>query len=118
MKSFAQRWRTTPRLLREESMAEKSEPKLLLPQLRSFYDFARPFSWLMIRFAVAWNLLVHAWGKLQIGTTPNMVKGYTDLGLYPGEFWYWASTLTELIGGIGILLGLFTRFFAAAVAIE
>jgi putative oxidoreductase len=96
----------------------QAEPKLLLPQLKPFYDAVIPLSWPLIRFAVSWNLLVHAWGKLQIGTTANMVKAYTDIGFYPGEFWFWASTLNELIAGIGILLGLFTRFFAAAVAIE
>ena len=96
----------------------QAEPRPLLPALRSFYGFAIPFSWVVVRFAVGWNLVVHAWGKLQIGPTANMVKSYADIGFEPGLYWYWASTMNELIGGIAIILGLFTRFFAAAVAIE
>src|SRR4051812_40276351 len=96
----------------------RAEPKLLLPALRSFYDVAVPFSWVIIRFAVGWNLIVHAWGKLQSGPAPNVVKGYADLGFEPAQVWYWTSTMNELVAGIALILGLFTRFFAAAVAIE
>jgi hypothetical protein len=42
-----------------------AEPKLLLPLLRPFYDAAIPLSWLIIRCAVGWNLLVHGWGKIR-----------------------------------------------------
>jgi len=95
-----------------------AEPKLLLPALRPFYDFAVPFSWWIVRFAVGWNLVVHAWGKIVAGPAPNVLKGYSDLGFEPAMLWYLASTSTEFIGGIALIVGLFTRFFAAAVAIE
>jgi putative oxidoreductase len=96
----------------------QAEPKLLLPRLRSFYDVLIPLSWLIIRFAAGWNLFVHAWGKIQIGATPNMIKSYTEIGFEPGMFWYLTSTTNELLGGIGLILGLFTRFFATTVAVE
>jgi putative oxidoreductase len=98
-------------------MAE-AEPSLLLPTLRPFYDRVIPLSWPIVRIAVGWNLVVHAWGKLMAGATPAFVKIYVDMGFTPGEFWFWCSTMTEALSGIALILGLFTRFFAAAAAIE
>ena len=34
----------------------QAEPKLLLPYLKPFYDFAIPLSWPVIRIACGWNL--------------------------------------------------------------
>ena len=100
---------------REKALAE---PRLLLPFLQPFYEAAAPLSWLIIRCAVGWNLLVHGWGKVMLGPAPNVVKGYGDMGLSPPELWYWLSTLTETLSGVALILGLFTRFFAAAAGIE
>jgi putative oxidoreductase len=41
-----------------------------------------------------------------------------DQGFDPALPWIWASLAIEFAGGIAIILGLFTRFFAAAAAIE
>ena len=43
------------------------EPAPLIPALGKFYEFARPFSWVVIRFGVGWNLAVHGYGKLLRG---------------------------------------------------
>jgi putative oxidoreductase len=96
----------------------QAEPKLLLPMLRPFYDAVIPLSWLIVRVAVGWNLLVHGWGKIMIGPTAAFLKGFADLGFTPPEFWFWASTVNETAAGIALILGLFTRFFAATAAIE
>ena len=41
----------------EGHMADtQAEPKLLLPQLKPFYDFAVPLAWPVIRIACGWNL--------------------------------------------------------------
>jgi putative oxidoreductase len=94
------------------------EPKLVLPFLQTFYDQAIPLSWLIIRFAIGWNLLVHGWGKIMIGPTAGFLKAFADMGFSPPAFWFWASTAIETLGGIALILGLFTRVFAAAAAIE
>jgi len=100
-------------------MAEaNAEPKLILPALQSFYEFVRPLSWLIIRCAVGWNFLVHAWGKLMVGPSPGFLKAFADLGFTPPELWFWTAFCTEGLAAIALILGLFTRFFAAAAAIE
>lgn len=95
----------------------QAQPRLLVPGLKPFYDWAIPLAWPLIRIAVGWNLVVHAWIKLQRGVNTGLA-GYSQLGMEPAWFFAWGSTLIELLGGIGIILGLFTRFCAAAVAIE
>jgi putative oxidoreductase len=96
----------------------QSETKLLIPSLQSFYDQAIPLSWLVIRIAVGWNLLMHGWGKIMVGPTDAFLKGYVDMGFSPPAVWFWTSTTIETLAGISLILGLFTRFFAAAAAIE
>jgi len=53
-----------------------------------------------------------------IGPTPGFLKAFADLGYTPPEFFFWSSFLIEMLGGICIVFGLFTRFFAPAAAIE
>jgi putative oxidoreductase len=97
---------------------EEREPKLAIPALRPFYALAVPISWLVLRFAIGWNLLVHGWGKITVGPTAGFLKAYVDLGFTPPAAWFWTALINETLCGIAIILGLFTRFFAAAAAIE
>ncbi len=101
-----------------EMIYQEREPKLLLPVLKPFYTLAVPLSWLVLRVAVGWNLLVHGWGKISIGPTPGFLKAYVDLGFTPPAPWFWTALINETLCGIAIILGLFTRFFAAAATIE
>jgi putative oxidoreductase len=97
-----------------------NEPRLIIPPLRRFYDFAIPFSWVVVRFGVGWVLLVHGYGKVMRGmagqakvldvTLPNFKAYNLELS--------YLLTFVEGVGGLCIILGLFTRFFAAANAIE
>jgi putative oxidoreductase len=96
----------------------QTEPRLLLPFLRPFYDAMIPLSWLIVRVAVGWNLLVHGWGKIMAGPTEAYLKGFSDLGFIPPAPWFWSGLVVEAAGGAALILGLFTRFFAAAAAIE
>ena len=102
----------------EKTMAEAhSEPKLLLPFLRPFYDVVIPLSWPIVRIAVGWNLIVHGWGKIMRGPDAQAAAFAHD-GLPFGVKFAIFLTIVEFVGGIAIALGLFTRFFAAAIAIE
>ena len=84
------------------------EPKLVLPFLRRFYEFVIPLSWPIVRIACGMHLVIHGWGKvMRGGTVSNSTLAF---GLF--------LTFIEFFGGICISIGLFTRFFAAAAAIE
>jgi len=91
-------------------------PRLLLPGLASFYDFVTPLSWLIVRCAAGLIMAVHGWGKVVNG--PAIAKGLEQFGFAPGMTYVYILLVVEFIGGIAIALGLFTRFFAAAAAIE
>lgn len=96
---------------------EAEDSRLLLPGLAGFYRWAIPISWLLIRLTIGFILVMHGWPKVLPGPS-SFAARYVQLGLSPGAFWAWADTLLEIVGGVCIMLGLFTRFFAAAVAIE
>jgi putative oxidoreductase len=94
-----------------------AEPKLLLPQLQSFYDFVIPLAWPIIRIAAGWNLLVHGWGKVYERGPAFFFKPFADMG-FASTAWVWGALAIEFVGGIALIVGLFTRFWAAAAAIE
>ena len=95
----------------------KHEPKLLFPGLKSFYDMAVPLAWPIVRVAVGWNLLVHGWGKVARGPSAY-VRAFVEQGFDPALPWIWSALVIEFVGGIALIIGLFTRFFAAAAAVE
>ena len=86
----------------------ETEPKPVLPFLQSFYDVVVPLSWAVARFACGFHLIIHGWGKVVRGGHVSSVPWVIGLFLM----------FIEFAGGICITIGLFTRFFAAAVAIE
>jgi putative oxidoreductase len=102
------------------AMADR-QPKLLLPFLAPFYARAIPFSWLIIRAGFGIDLAIHGWEKvdrlpaiftaIEAGTTAALKPQYDPVHNIVLSFF-------EFIGGICIALGLFTRVFAAAAAIE
>jgi putative oxidoreductase len=84
------------------------EPKLVLPFLKRFYEFVIPLSWPVVRIACGMHLVIHGWGKVVRG---GVISNWTlAFGLF--------LTFIEFFGGICITIGMFTRFFAAAAAIE
>ena len=95
-----------------------SRPKLLFPQLERFYDFVGPLAWPLIRLTVGLMLLPHGIPKLMAGVTATASFALVKRGIAPAEPLAVVLIFLETMGGICIALGLFTRFFAAAVTIE
>src|SRR5581483_548310 len=77
-----------------------SGPRLLFPGLAGFYAWAGDVGTLVLRVAVGGILFMHGWGKLQVGVSAD------------------AAVVLETVGAACVVFGLFTRFFAAALAIE
>ena len=91
--------------------------RLLFPGLRPFYDRLEPLSWLLIRCACGLILAVHGWGKITRGAEA-MAPAFAKMGYEHPVALVYFLTFVEFVGGLGIALGLFTRFFAAMVTIE
>jgi putative oxidoreductase len=95
-----------------------SEPKLIFPGLAGFYAATSDLWYPMIRIAIGLILFIHGWGKLT-GAGLGGVTGYMGkLGLAPSGGFAFAAIFLETVGALCIAAGLFTRFFAAALAIE
>ena len=94
-----------------------NEPKLLFPRLAGFYAAVSDLWYPMIRITSGGILLVHGWGKINSGITP--LAGYLGrVGLTPPTPLAYVVFINETVGAVCIILGLFTRFFAASIAIE
>jgi putative oxidoreductase len=91
-------------------------PKLLLPGLAPLYRQVVPLSWLVVRCAAGFILLYHGFGKVGHldAVTANMVKNSIE----PSMFFAYVVTLTETVAAFCVAIGFFTRFFAAACAID
>ena len=97
---------------------EQAKPRLLIPGLRAFYDWAEPISWLLIRVTAGLMLIPHGWPKLMMGVTATANMALVKRGIAPAEPLAIVLITLETLGGLCIALGLFTRFWAAAVTIE
>ena len=94
------------------------EPRLLVPALGPFYDAVRPLSWLIIRLTAGLILVPHGWPKVQAGVAATAAGALAKRGIEPAEPLAILLMVLETIGGLCVALGLFTRFWAAAIAIE
>jgi putative oxidoreductase len=93
------------------------EPKLLFPGLAGFYATVSDLWYPMIRITVGACLYAHVWPKLNNG--PASVAAFlAKAGFVPGSFFAYSAIFLETVGATCIILGLFTRFFAAGLAIE
>jgi putative oxidoreductase len=97
---------------------ENAQPKLLFPQLRPFYDWAEPLSWALVRVTAGLMLIPHGWPKLMAGVGPVAANALARRGIEPAEPLAVILIILETLGGLCVALGLFTRFFAAAITIE
>ena len=97
---------------------EDTKSRLLIPGLRTFYEWAEPVSWLLIRVTAGLMLIPHGWPKLMMGVTATANMALVKRGIAPAEPLAVVLITLETLGGLCIALGLFTRFWAAAVTIE
>jgi len=94
-----------------------SAPKLLFPGLAGFYATVADLWYPMIRIVAGAFLLYHGWGKLMAGVAP-IAAGMAKYSIEPNTPAAYVVIFLETVGAVGIILGFFTRFFAAGIAIE
>jgi putative oxidoreductase len=96
-----------------------SEPRPVVPALGPFYAWTRDFSYLLMRVVTGGMLLIH--GVIKIATISVgtfAIVGLARRGIEPSLPLAYLVFFTETVGAVCIILGLFTRLFAAAAVIE
>ena len=95
-----------------------SHARLMYPGLSGFYENMMPIAETFVRIVVGVMFLMHVSGKLTAGPGAVAANVLAKNGLEPAILWAYVIIFFELVGGICLIIGLFTRFFAAALAIE
>ena len=96
----------------------RSETKLIFPGLAGFYETWAPIAATIVRVVVGIMFLMHVSVKFKAGAAAIAANLMAKNGLEPALFWAYFIMALEVVGGICLIIGLFTRFFAAALAIE
>jgi putative oxidoreductase len=95
------------------------EPKLLVPQLEPFYAWTRDLAWTIVRVATGGMVMSIGIDKVLHRDINVFAAGsMARRGLEPAMPLAYFIYFLESVGGLMIVLGLFTRFFGAAFAIE
>src|SRR5919204_660776 len=83
--------------------------RLFIPALGNIYAVAEPYALPVLRAVLGLILIPHGCQKL--------FGWFGGMGYKPGWFWVLVVALTELVGGLCLVLGLFTRVAALLVVI-
>jgi putative oxidoreductase len=95
-----------------------SQAKLLYSGLAGFYETMLPIAETFVRIVVGVMFLMHVSGKFTVGPGAVAANVMAKNGLEPAVLWAYIIIFLESVGGVCLIIGLFTRFFAAALAIE
>jgi putative oxidoreductase len=96
----------------------QDQAKLLYPTLSTFYEGMLPVAATLVRIIVGVMFLMHVSGKFKIGAAAVASNILAKNGIEPALMWAYVIMFLEAVGGVCLIIGLFTRFFAAALAIE
>ncbi len=92
------------------------EPQLVIPGLAGFYAKMEPIAYTITRVVFGIIMIMHGWPKWSRGADAVGTAFATNYGL---PRWFAVLAIFfEIVGGAALVAGLFTRFFAAALAIE
>ena len=91
--------------------------RLVFPGLQGFYDALAPYMYPLFRFLVGAMVVPHGYTKFMNGAD-KIAPGMAKLGFEPAILFAYFIIFLEMIGGACVAVGLFTRVFAAALALE
>ena len=95
-----------------------SQGKLMYPGLAGFYENMMPIAETFVRIVIGVMFLMHVSGKFTAGPSGVAANLMAKNGFEPAILWAYVIIFLESVGGVCLIIGLFTRFFAAALAIE
>lgn len=78
-------------------------------------DNAKDWGLLLLRLSVALIFIMSGWGKLS--NMEMVITMFGGMGFPVPAFWAYLVAITEFLGGIAVLVGLYTRTVAALLAI-
>ena len=96
----------------------QGETKLLYPGLAGFYEAMLPIAATLVRIVVGIMFLMHVSTKFKLGADVVAANIFAKNGIEPALMWAYVIMCLESVGGVCLIIGLFTRFVAAALAIE
>ena len=95
------------------------EPRPVIPALAPLYARTPDIAWLIVRVTAGLMLLPHGIPKIFTqGVAAFAAAGLSKRGIEPALPFAFVVVFLETVGGVMVALGLLTRFFAGAVAIE
>jgi putative oxidoreductase len=103
------------------SRVPPGEPRLLLPFLAPFYNVVRELSYPLMRLTLGGLVLFHAFtsGKLTGKVTiASFAATLAKRGMEPSVPFAYLVFFSETVAAVCLIVGFFTRFCAAAIAIE
>lgn len=103
------------------SIFATSSSRYYVPAFAGIYATLDRFMLPLLRVTLGALLIPHGFQKLfgWFGGPPfeRLAQSFANSGYRPGAFWVTAVSLTEIIGGLMLIFGFFTRFAALAIAI-
>jgi putative oxidoreductase len=109
----------SPVLYRNDIITGRAEPetKLLLPGLAGFYAWSPEVGFALMRVVLGYILFMHGWNKVNAGFAAE-VGYFVKIGFMFPTACAFAILFLETVAALCVAVGLFTRFFAAAIAVE
>src|SRR2546427_663776 len=99
---------------RETCMADTS--KLLIPPLGRLYEIFRPITEPLIRLIAGGSLAYHG-QQILFGGIEGTASFFESVGFENGALWAWIVGMLELVCGLCLALGLFTRLVAGPIIV-
>jgi putative oxidoreductase len=93
-------------------------PKLLYPGLAGFYATFTDIAYTLIRVVVGVMFFMHVWGKYNVGPQAVATRIMAGNGLEPALLFAYTVIALETVGCVTLILGIFTRFVGAVLAVE
>lgn len=97
---------------------EQVSSDLVFPGLRPFYERVAPLVYPLVRLTAGLWVLPHGYQKLMFGADAVAANVLAKNGIAPALPFAYLIIFLETVGGLCVALGLLTRPFAAALAIE
>jgi putative oxidoreductase len=99
------------------SVSTEARPKLLVPALAGFYAVVPKLGYALVRITIGCILFMHGWAKIRAGLS-NEIGFFVQHGFPQPALCAYTIVFFETVGSACVAIGLFTRFFAAGLAID